>query len=85
VDDHLFKDLPALVEMIVRETGVQQLHWIGAPGLPWCSLAAAVRPGGTPTPPGALVPPMCPFSPSSTKPLELRSLPLHVVISYASA
>jgi hypothetical protein len=29
VDDHLFKDLPALVDMIVRETGSQQLHWIG--------------------------------------------------------
>ncbi|GBF90704.1 alpha beta hydrolase [Raphidocelis subcapitata] len=29
VDDHLFQDLPALVDMIVRETGSQQLHWIG--------------------------------------------------------
>jgi hypothetical protein len=29
VDDHLFLDLPALVDVVVRETGVQQLHWIG--------------------------------------------------------
>lgn len=29
VDDHLFKDLPALVEVILQESGAQRLHWIG--------------------------------------------------------
>lgn len=29
VDDHLFVDLPAVMKLILEETGAQQLHWIG--------------------------------------------------------
>ncbi|KIY96036.1 lipase [Monoraphidium neglectum] len=29
VDDHLFRDMPSAVELILRETGAEQLHWIG--------------------------------------------------------
>jgi hypothetical protein len=32
VDDHLFRDMPSAVELILRETGAEQLHWIGAQG-----------------------------------------------------
>ncbi|GBF95977.1 alpha beta hydrolase [Raphidocelis subcapitata] len=29
VDDHLFKDLPVVVQLVLDETGAQQIHWIG--------------------------------------------------------
>jgi predicted alpha/beta hydrolase len=29
VDDHLRKDVPAVLEYVLQATGAQQLHWIG--------------------------------------------------------
>ena len=29
VDDHLFKDLPAAVALVLEESGARQLHWVG--------------------------------------------------------
>lgn len=36
VDDHLFKDLPAAVALVLEESGAGQLHWIGEFGWWWC-------------------------------------------------
>jgi pimeloyl-ACP methyl ester carboxylesterase len=30
VDDHLFRDLPAVMAYVLEETGAQQVHWVGA-------------------------------------------------------